>query len=182
MRLFIGLPISENTRQKLLEVQRNSLQNVDSANPTPIQNLHLTLAFLGDTEALKLDTIKLMLNNVLRNQHSFDVLIERTDAFSKRNEFTVYADIDIGKKWLMELALSIRNGLKDANIPFEEDSYNPHITLARRVRYLSKTPSFKIEKLDINETIHQVCLYESTRVDGILTYIPLIIIPLNQSL
>lgn len=181
MRLFIGIPLSNETRKLLHDLQLKILQNAQTANPTDIQNMHLTLAFLGETEVSKLDDLQNVMQNVLSNYSSFNIDIIKTSAFSKGNEYLVYGEIDSGKPLLMELANSIRKELKDAGISFEEGPFTPHITLARRVRYVSSTPSYKINQINIIETIQQICLYESTRVDGLLTYIPLITIPLNES-
>jgi len=181
LRLFIGLPLSKDTRHKLLNIGETLLLNALSANPTDILNFHITLVFLGETEVSKIDDLKKVLQNVLCSQSSFDIDITKTGAFSKGNEYLLYGEIDSGRQLLMELANAIRKGLKDASIHFEETPFTPHITLARRVRYLSTSPSFRIEDFNIIESIQQVCLYESTRVDGLLTYIPLITIPLNES-
>ena len=50
MRLFIALPLCGDARQALLDVQQDMRNQGVRANFSRAENLHLTLAFLGELE------------------------------------------------------------------------------------------------------------------------------------
>ncbi len=59
--------------------------------------------------------------------------------------------------------------LREAGFPLEEAEYRPHITLARQVR--SALPDLSVPEIPFPVT--HATLFESTRIDGVLSYIPL---------
>ena len=69
----------------------------------------------------------------------------------------------------MEYRRRLADSLQAAGFSFEEGEYRPHITLARQV----KTDVPPTEVPSITFPVRHATLFESTRVDGALTYLPL---------
>jgi len=85
----------------------------------------------------------------------------------------VYADAKRNEKLdnLYDLLIS---ELRTNGYKIENDNYKPHITLAREVQFY---PQFNIQNITYEEfdvEITKLTLFCSIRVNGILTYIPLL--------
>ena len=61
--------------------------------------------------------------------------------------------------------------LKDNGFKIEDRSFYPHITLIRQVMGL-KPLKIIDSKLEIESMVNKITLFESTRINGKLTYIP----------
>ncbi len=180
MRLFIGLMLSLETRKALEKVQTIALNNAFSKNPTLLDNFHLTLCFLGDTAIESIDQIVKSIESAIQSFHSFRIEISQIGSFQKGQEYIVFANIVKGHKILVDLSERIRQTIASIPLPYVEDEFVPHITLARRVRFphinMIELPNFEV----IHEDINNIVLFESTRIHNTLTYLPIKIIPLNQ--
>ena len=125
MRLFVALPLEGAPRDAALAVQRAFRARGVEGNYTKPENLHLTLAFIGeypDPEAVleALAGIK---------PRPFELSLSGLGAF--------------GDLWwlgaepaepLAALARRVRHALSEAGIPFDRKKFSPHITLLRRAR------------------------------------------------
>ena len=123
MRLFIALQLSEEMRDAVCRAQDAFRRQGVGGNYTRRENLHLTLAFIGeygDPERV-LDAIEAV---PLR---PFELRLEGLGAFGdlwwvglKRSEP------------LERYVRSLRHALAEADIPFDRKRFSPHITLIRR--------------------------------------------------
>ena len=123
MRLFIAIQLSDGMRAALGEVQDDLYRQGVRGNYTPAENLHLTLAFIGeygDPERV-LDVIRSV------PFAPFELRLEGIGAF--------------GDLWWVGLERSealqnyvrkLRRALAEADIPFDRKRFTPHITLLRR--------------------------------------------------
>lgn len=123
MRLFIAIRLSEELRSALKDVQAGLRRRGMRGNYTNVENLHLTLAFIGeypDPQAV-LDAMETV---------PFAPFSLRLDGFGH-----------FGDLWWAGLADSealtayvgrLRRALAASDIPFDRKSFRPHITLVRR--------------------------------------------------
>jgi len=123
MRLFIAIRLSADIRTALARMQADMRRRGVRGNYTDPENLHLTLAFLGeypDPETV-LDAIETV----------------RFEPFSLRLEGLGH----FGDLWWAGLSRSedltacvkrLRRALAEADIPFDRKKFTPHITLLRR--------------------------------------------------
>ncbi len=63
-RLFIALPIQESTRKQILSVLAEDICRKMPVRWTSLQNLHLTLQFLGDVDEKRIPDLKQILNRI----------------------------------------------------------------------------------------------------------------------
>ena len=123
MRLFIAVPMDRPMRKALLSVQDAFRREGVRGNYTPPENLHLTLAFIGEygdpdavlaaMEGLSFSPIPLRLDRL----GAFDSLW-----WAGLSESTA----------LDALVRQLRRALADAGIPFDRKKFLPHITLLRK--------------------------------------------------
>ena len=121
MRLFVAIPFDDAFRAALVRMQREMRRQHVPGRYTPPENLHLTLAFIGeypDPDA------------------ALDALPEFAPFELRLSGFGCFGDL-----WwagvadcpaLGDYARRLRRALAEAGIPFDRKRFSPHITLARR--------------------------------------------------
>ena len=158
MRLFIAVMLSEEMKKALIGVMHDLKGQGVAGSYTPVQNLHVTLAFLGevkDPEPVKavMDSLK-----VEKSRLSFD-------------EFGNFGDclwIGIkGNQKIKKYAADLRKGLVDAGLPCDQQKFQPHITLVRKQK--GKRPQ-KLSVPDADMMISKVSLMRSEMKDGKRVY------------
>lgn len=122
MRLFVAIPLDAAMRDALTAMQREMLRQNARGSFTSPENMHLTLAFIGeypDPDAVldvlpPLRPFELKLSGFGNFGDLWWAGLERSDA-------------------LNDYVRRLRHALADADIPFDRKRFSPHITLARRV-------------------------------------------------
>ncbi len=125
MRLFIAIELPDEVK-KLLSRMRS---DVPGARWVPVEQLHLTLSFLGEVDDV---TVK-QLTGELAAIHApgFDLRFSGTGCFPGRSRPRVlWVGLD-PEPLLSNLASLVRKALLTCGIPQEERPFSAHITLAR---------------------------------------------------
>ena len=160
MRLFIAIQLSDGMRAALGEVQDDLYRQGVRGNYTPAENLHLTLAFIGEyaDPDLVLDTIRSV------PFAPFELRLERIGAF--------------GDLWWVGLERSealqncvrkLRRALAEADIPFDRKRFTPHITLLRRANAdMARLRGITVERVGM--TVDHPSLMRSDRGKGGMIY------------
>ena len=122
------------------------------------------MVFLGEVNENKLNTLKDIISSLNVNFESIKI-----------NKFTKLKDMLIGEIEkeinLITLQKELVIKLKDNGFKIEDRSFYPHITLIRQVMGL-KPLKIIDSKLEIESMVNKITLFESTRINGKLTYIP----------
>ena len=122
MRLFIAINFDDEMKNALLSIQEQLKQNNVHGNYTKPENLHLTLAFIG--EYSDSDYVLETLSPV--QFKPFEIRLSKPGNFGR----LWWAGISAPEQ-LTNCASQIRHYLADANIPFDRKRFSPHITLVR---------------------------------------------------
>ena len=119
MRLFIAIGLSGEMREALRSAQRQMQAQHVTGNYAPAENMHLTLAFIGeypDPDAVPLPPVE-----------PFTLALDGFGCF--------------GDLWwtglkpcppLQSYVRGLRRALAESGIPFDRKKFSPHITLLRR--------------------------------------------------
>lgn len=129
MRLFIAVPVPEELKERILEVQnRIKITGID-ANLVEKENLHFTIKFLGETEKVK--EIENAMEKALEKSPKFGINIEGLDVFpSKKYIRVIWLSVKRGSLEFKRLCQAVDEEL--SKIGFEKErEYVPHLTLAR---------------------------------------------------
>lgn len=123
MRLFIAIPLEGAARAAALGVQDEFRRHGVRGNYTKPENLHLTLAFIGEYPdaqdvldaigAVPFAPVELRLRGIGAFGDLWWIGFERCDA-------------------LEAYVRRLRRALSDAGIPFDRKRFSPHVTLLRR--------------------------------------------------
>ena len=94
-------------------------------------NIHLTLAFLGDTEDERINIADIALRQKCTGFGEFEFDLNGTGVFKNfREPRVIWTGIERGEK-LISLNDIVNKGLTDCGFRLEERPFKPHITLGR---------------------------------------------------
>ena len=123
MRLFIAVRLDEHMRDALISVQSVLRKGGVRGNYTRPENLHLTLAFIG--EYPDPDTVLDAMGSV-----DFSPFPLRLEGFGSFGDL-YWCGLG-GSGELSGCAKRLRRSLAERGIPFDRKRFTPHITLIRR--------------------------------------------------
>lgn len=150
MRLFIAIPLSDAMKDALTAVQDEMYDNGVRGNFTSRENMHLTLAFIG--EYPDKDQVMDALSTV--SFSAFSLSLSGMGCFRD----LWWAGMDESAP-LHAVVRRIRHALADHNIPFDRKRFSPHITLIRKAT--GTMPGIQIEKVSM--PVERILLMRSDR-------------------
>lgn len=160
MRIFIAIRFTEAFKASILDAQEGLKEQGIRGNFTRPENLHLTLAFIGETD--RIDDIKTAVASVRFDP--FVITTGQLGCFNGRSR-VLWMGIQ-GKEKMKTLALRLRKALDERGINYSHGPFQPHITL---VRQPTETP-LDIEVEDACMTIRDIVIMKSERINGRLVY------------
>ena len=167
MRLFIGIAIPPSVGDVLVSAAA-ALPLAPTWQAVPAENLHVTLAFLGEREESAVPELAAILRESARETPVFPLSVTGFGCFPKAR--VLYASLEYSAE-LNSLATRLRRRLSLAGESFAGEPFTPHVTLARKVR-LEAPPQTTAAFSEVF-TARSITLYHSTRLEGKLTYLPL---------
>lgn len=126
-RLFVGVPVSEEIRERILPLI-NSLGKVGAdLNLVPLHNLHFTVKFLGETD--KTAEIREKLAKIVSAQKSFTISLKQVGVFPSLERINVIWVGTEGENFipLMKETEKELNYIRKNEFATEV----PHLTIAR---------------------------------------------------
>ena len=123
MRLFIAIQLDPNIKKALTDVQTALRQRGYKGRFTDIENMHLTLAFIGEFNDP--DTVLEAMKQV-----PFDPFNLTLGGYIGNFGDLLWAGIEKSPQ-LEKHVKSLRHALSEAQILFDGRKFNPHITLMR---------------------------------------------------
>ena len=166
-RIFIAIKIEAG--EVLMEVMSSLMTSLksESIKWTDPQNVHLTLAFLGDTEEEKIVALDSMLTGKCLGFGNFEIIVKGSGVFRNINDpRVIWAGIERSEK-LELLNDHILKGLREIGIEIERPDFRPHLTLGR-IRHLKSDLALKDvitrynSKLIQRVQVADVIMFEST--------------------
>jgi 2'-5' RNA ligase len=131
-RLFVAVPLAAELRRQLAGSVRTALG--DAGLPgrvaTP-DNWHVTLRFLGDTDAAAAARLAAALAEAPLGR-AFRITFDRLGAFPKPGRGRViWLGVGAGADELAELAAGVERAVRHAGLPAADKPFQAHLTLAR---------------------------------------------------
>jgi len=181
MRIFVALPLPEEAIHALEHLQ----EALDLGRPVAAENLHVTLAFLGDQDLPTATAVDAELSEITAPALTLD--LSGLDVVSSRQPRLVHAAVspDPALKALRE---KVRVAARRAGVDLPRERFRPHVTLARFPRdlprhrldrlgrFLEGHGDFRLPGLEITQFV----LYRSHLSNEGADYEPLAEYPLEQ--
>lgn len=167
MRLFIAINFDKETREKIIAVQQR-LRVLGAGNFSQSENLHLTLAFLGEVAPTHVDAVQHAMNQTVVGPIS--LTFDHVGRF-KRDGGDIWW-IGLTKNGtLLSLQKELSGHLTDAGFHLEDRLFSPHITLARGVRLDTQPEYSTLLGSPFSTRASTISLMRSERISGRLVYI-----------
>ena len=131
LRVFLAVDVPEGEAKKKIEKFQKALaQTGADLKLVGLENIHITLRFLGDTPRALVEQLKGELNKI--EFPPFQVVFSSVGVFPDQNRINVvWVGIDEGNVGLIELSGKINRVLTRFNIPPDRRGFSPHLTVAR---------------------------------------------------
>ncbi len=181
-RVFIGIYVGHKIKSIL-----PSVKSVVNCNPQlikwiPIENIHLTLSFLGNISNKDLPhLIQSFEKNITSN--NFQIRITDTGVFpSSKSPKVLWLGISEGTDELISLQSKVVISIRKFNENHHRATFNPHITIAkiRRLhRKIDVLPFLNTVYSPIELEVNSIYLYESQLFPEGAKYTVLNTFPLN---
>lgn len=152
-RLFFALLPDSITRTRISDVISTHLGKVD--RPTPFENLHLTLAFLGNVNHDRISCLNQIGAQIQGD--GFVLILDKLTRVSQSGMVWLTTERPIAH--LLRLVEIIGRNLRANDFSIETRPFKPHVTLARKSD--SSVVTTKIRA--INWPVDSVCLMESNK-------------------
>ena len=123
MRLFIAINLNDEMKDALMDIQDTMRTYGIRGNETVPDNMHLTLAFIGDYDDP--DYVKSVIESI--EIRPFEIKLKGIGAFRD----LWWAGLEDSAP-LMAVSRKLRRALAEAEIPFDRKKFSPHITMIRR--------------------------------------------------
>ena len=123
MRLFIAVNLNDEMKDALIDIQDTMRTYGVRGKDTPPENMHLTLAFIGEYDDP--ERVKEVVESI--EIRPFEMKLKGIGAF--RDLWWVGTE---NSAPLMAISRRLRRTLAEADIPFDKKKFSPHITIIRR--------------------------------------------------
>lgn len=139
LRAFIAVELPAEIQQSLVQVTNQLMQQLAGIpiRWVPVQNIHLTLMFLGDVSAANLQLVKDNLAAEAVIHHPFDISIGKTGVFpSLQRPRVIWVGVEAPSE-LMAVQSGIEHRMTHLGYSREERPFSPHLTLGRVSRSIN---------------------------------------------
>ena len=157
MRLFVALQMSEPIKEALISVMQHAKKQGLRGRYVSVQNLHLTMAFLGEVS----DPAPVVEALQKVRFQPFQLTLHDTVTFGN----ILCAGTEQPSE-LTALAKEIRQRLDEAGIDYDRKKFKPHITLVRNMNGPRPSVTVPAESM----MVKSFSLMKSEQIDGKRVY------------
>jgi 2'-5' RNA ligase len=141
-RTFIAVELDEELKGALHRLQDRLCEQVSprSVRWVRIEGIHLTLKFLGDTPAGRIDEVRAALAQAAVEARPFSFTVGGLGCFpNTRRPRVVWVGLQEATGTLARLRDSVEAHVSPLGFPTERRPFSPHLTLGRVQRHASKS-------------------------------------------
>ncbi|MDG2088216.1 MAG: RNA 2',3'-cyclic phosphodiesterase [Arenicellaceae bacterium] len=164
IRSFVALSLPNSLAEAVGDdIARLSVQDKESrVRWIDEDNLHVTLAFLGNCEQPLLDAMDWSLEEITHSCLPVELKIETLSLFPYGKRPKLLAAILHPCEALLELHHRVERAAKDAGIYLEKRRFVPHITLGRLRGHSRRDMSLPSVSMGMSDIAPSMSLFEST--------------------
>lgn len=180
-RVFIGIALSKLVRERITKLTREF--STKFCEPgitwTKSANLHITLKFLGEIEAEKIDQLEEIIRKSLFGVSRFKIRFANTGLFPDRNHPRIYwIGIENESGNLQKISEKIEIECRKYGFAAEKRKFHPHLTIARIRKPIKEKnfPAYDFEPIEFE--VSEITIFESLLSSAGSTYFSLGDIPI----
>lgn len=129
MRLFIAIQLPPDVAERAFRLLPATPPAFRRVQP---ENLHVTLAFLGETPESRLPDVAAAAEDAARAVRRFNLVFDHAGRFPERGRpRVVWLGIADGLPSVERLGEGVYRALRESALDFEDRPLSPHVTLAR---------------------------------------------------
>ncbi len=167
MRLFIAIPLPPDITRALSDARVALEAQGATGRFVPRENYHITLHFLGETDAL-MDVADAM-RQAVRDIKPFVLRLREYGSFKTDGSHTGFVNVICDSEELNRLYESLESALWERGFSKNRGRLTPHVTLGRK---MEGDESFIMPPQKAAFTANMVVLYESRSERGQMVYTP----------
>ena len=167
MRLFIAIPLPPDITRALAAARVALEAQGATGRFVPRENYHITLHFLGETDALK--DIADAMRQAVRDIRPFVLRLKEYGSFKTDGSHTGFINVSCDSEEVNRLYESLESALWERGFSKTRGRLTPHITLGRKVE---GDEGFVLPPQKAAFTANTVVLYESRSERGQMFYTP----------
>ena len=181
-RVFIGIPAGDQVKSILPLLKSAVNYNPRHIKWIPLDNIHLTLSFLGDISINDIpDIVQVVEQNITTAQ--FQLTISETGVFpSSKSPKVLWLGIDKGIDALKLLHEQVGRSVSEFKDNYENNTFVPHISIARirrSHRKIDVLPLLNSVYSPIDLEVNSISMYESKLLPEGAQYTIINTFPLN---
>ena len=180
MRVFIAVEFDDDIKRYLKQVQDIVKTTTVSGNFTHYSNFHLTLKYIGNIYNGEYEELCQCIDDACSRTAPFSIRIGDIGAFHKKNSSILWVAVTEGRSELKRLFERIETEVVESGFEPENRKYRPHITIGKKIVFSNGSFTNGLPYYDRDIPVTGLTLYQSHRVDGVLTYTPLYRRPFEQ--
>jgi 2'-5' RNA ligase len=167
LRCFVALQVEDTARQALEPWLTEARERFRDLSVTPPENLHLTLAFLGELDESGVEAARAAtIGAAASTQSGWRLQWGGTGAFpSLRRPRVLWMGVDDAEGRFAAVHAALRSELVERGLPVEERRFHPHLTLGRFRR-----PASGARLAEIIAWLEAAPAPATARVSGLVLY------------
>jgi RNA 2',3'-cyclic 3'-phosphodiesterase len=165
MRLFIAIPLPPDITRALASARVALEEHGATGRFVPRENYHITLHFLGETDALK--DITDAMRQAVRDIRPFVLRLREYSSFKTDGSHTGFVNVTCDSEELNRFYESLESALWERGFSKNRGRLTPHITLGRKIE---GDDGFTLPPQKAAFTANTVVLYESRSERGQMQY------------
>jgi len=132
LRTFIAVDIAPSVVARVAQLIAEMQSTTASVKWVSDKNLHLTLQFLGDVEALHIPPVCEAVQSAVKDSEPFELAYAGVGAFPDlRRPRTLWVGVEHGAEAICELQRRIETALVPLGFRPEGRRFHPHLTIGR---------------------------------------------------
>ena len=181
IRAFYAIKLNEQTRAATQQVveKLKSLEWSQFVRWIPVNNLHITMRFLGDVTHQQLEQMNAAFTEKLENSAPFSIEFKEPRLFPHFRKPKVVAILIPHNEEMARLAELLEQCAIDAGLEPQTRQFKAHLTLGRCNKSFPKRIKIDPMPLALNLPVNSVSLYQSLLSESGPTYIELKTFPLR---
>ena len=137
----------------------------------PASNWHVTLRFVGDTDAACVADLQQLLTSTASRHPAFTLILSAIETFPSAQRPLVVAATGVAPATAVDLVADLEAGCQRLAFPADERAWRPHLSLARvRGRKPLQLPPAAAR---VELRVRRICLMRSVATERGRAYLPL---------